>query len=212
MESGERTIRTEALAGNGAAPSKSGESSAPVTQERPAEKERLRISEAGPQPLRPVAPVRELAKRPEPIAKPASSAVQKALFVARTVLPLVQKALPLLDGNVAAVIANLLAPTFAGPPTDLKPLEAAVAKLRAERTSLQTRADEQAAALKRMEEQVEAAKDAAERSALEAKELAVEVEALRRKLTRIAWVGGGLLAILLAGNAFLLLRIAEILR
>jgi len=212
MDSAERTIRKEPSGGNGVVPLKRDGGENALSQEKPAEKERLRISEAGPQPLRPVTQARELAKRPEAIAKPASTTAHKALLVARAVLPLVQKALPLLDGNVAAVVANLLAPTLAGPPAALKPLEATVARLRADYAGLQTRVDEQAAGLKRMEEQVEAAKDAAERSALEAKELAGEVEALRRRFTRFARVGAALLVLLLAGNVLLLLWFAGILR
>src|SRR3974390_50020 len=47
---------------------------------------------------------------PTALARPRSTGFQRAIGVAKTVLPLVGKILPLLEGNVVATASNLLTP------------------------------------------------------------------------------------------------------
>ncbi|HTB98553.1 MAG TPA: hypothetical protein VK716_16195 [Terracidiphilus sp.] len=181
----------------------------PARNEGPAAAERLRIHEAGPQPIRASAPLHG-AKKPEPPSKPERSGLQRTMGVVRTVLPLVGKALPLLEGNVAAVLANILAPSLQGPSVDLKPLEGGMAKLRADQAAHQVRFEEQTVALKRMGAQIDTVSEAVERHSLEQKELTEEVYSLRRKFSGFAWFGVSLLVVLLAMNVLLLLRVTGV--
>lgn len=169
---------------------------------------RLRITEVGSQPMRAKAPSRELAKKSAPIAKPETGAFHRTLGIVKTVLPLVQKALPLLDGNVAAVIANILAPSIQSAHVDLQPLEDGVARLRADHVSLHSKVEAQGTALKKMGSQLESLNDAAEKLALDQKELAEEVHGIRRRVSTFAWIGVVLLAILLVMNVLVLMRMA----
>ena len=176
------------------------------------ERERPRIADVGAQPLRATSPARELAKKPTPIRKPETSAFHKTVGLVRTVLPLMQKALPLLDGNVAAALANLLVPTFQTQHVDLTPLEDGVGKLRTDHAAVQARIEAQGTALKQVGSQVDALKDAAERLSLEQKELVEELHSLRRRVSVFAWIGVGLLVVLVLVNVLLLLRVAGIWR
>ena len=177
------------------------------------ERTRPRIAEVGSQTLRAATPSRELAKKAAPIQKPVTtSGFHKTLNVVKTILPLVQKALPLLDGNVAAVVANLLVPTFQSANVDLRPLEDGVARLRADHAAVKARVEAQGSALKEVGAQLESLKDAAERLALEQKELAEELHGVRRRVSVFAWVGVGLLGLILVLNTVLLLRVAGIWR
>ena len=178
----------------------------------PADGERTRIGEMGAQPLRATTPTRELVKRSAPIRKPETGAFHKTVGLVRTALPLIQKALPLLDGNVAAAIANLLMPTFQGQSVDLTPLENGLAKLRVDQAAVQSRVEAQGTALKQVGNQLESLKDAAERLSLEQKELAEELHGLRTRVGVFAWIGVGLLVVLVVVNVLLLLRVVGIWR
>lgn len=155
-------------------------------------------------------PARALAKKAQTAPRGETpSNLQKAAGVMRTVMPVVQKMLPLLDGNIAAVVAGLLAPGSSAPAprVDLEPLEHALAKLHVEQREMRGQMDDQKAALKRMADQLAAMKEAADRSAQEQQELAKELASTRRKLKTLAWVGLGLLVISIAATVVLAARI-----
>ena len=210
MEKAERSIQTERADEKIPTPGSPSGNGLAAGSEGPVENGRRTASEAGPQPLRATTPVRELSKRPAPPQKPERSGLQRTLGVVRTVLPLVGKALPLLEGNVAAVLANILAPTLQGPPVDLKPMENGLERLSAGQAAHQARFEEQGVALKRMGAQIETVSEAVERHSLDQKELTEELYSLRRKLSVFAWIGVSLLVLLLAGNALLLLHVTGI--
>ena len=133
--------------------------------------------------------------------------LQRAIGFVRTVAPVVQKVLPLLDGNVASVVSNILAPRLEAPRVNLEPIENAMTKMRKEHLDLRMNVADQTAALKRVADQVEKVKDATERNALEQKGLTQELQSLQAKVNLVAWVGLGLLAISILVNVLLFLRI-----
>ncbi len=168
------------------------------TAEEPA-----RTAKAG-VPLRPLANPARVAK-----AEPRSS-LQRVVGLVRAVAPVVQKVLPLLDGNVALAAANLLTGRPEAPRVDLEPIENAVMKMRKEHLELRMGLADQSAALKRIADQVGTVRDSTERNALEAKELAREIHRLRARVSTFAWLGLGLLAVSLLVNIVLLVRLQHL--
>jgi hypothetical protein len=130
----------------------------------------------------------------------------------RTVLPLVQKVLPLLDGNVALAVANLLVPRQQGPAVDLKPIEGALTRMRTEHLELQGKLDQQGTSLKRIGDQLDLVKESTERNTLEQKEVTDNLHLLQKKVTLFAWTGLILLALSIAVNLVLFLRVEHIWR
>jgi hypothetical protein len=135
------------------------------------------------------------------------SGFQRAVGIIRTVAPVFQKVLPLLDGNVASVVSNILAPRIETQRVDLEPIENALTKMRKEHVDLRMNLADHTATLKRVAEQVETVKDAAERNAIEQKELGTDLQRLRAKVNAFAWVGLGLLAVSILVNVLLFWRI-----
>lgn len=154
-------------------------------------------------PLRPMATPMKSAK---------ASGLQKAVGFVRFVAPVVQKVLPLLEGNVAMVVANLLAPRQQGSRADLEPIESAVTKMRKDHVDLRLSVADQTAALKRIADQVEAVKGSMERNALETRELTRDVQQFRAKVSILAWVGLGLLVLSIGVNIVLFMQIRHLVR
>src|ERR1700734_2547859 len=101
-----------------------------------------------------------------------SSGVQRAVNAFRSLMPIVQKILPLLDGNIGTAVANLIPPRphvqQAPPPkVDLAPLEEGLAKLQTQHVGLREQVVEQNSALKRVEDQLEMVREATDRNTLE---------------------------------------------
>lgn len=132
---------------------------------------------------------------------------QRAVGIIRTVGPVLQKVLPLLDGNVASAVSNFLVPRVETQRVDLEPIENALTKMRKEHVDLRMNLADHTATLKRVAEQVETVKDAAERNALEQKELGTDLQRLRAKVNAFAWVGLGLLAVSILVNVLLFWRL-----
>jgi len=135
------------------------------------------------------------------------SGFERTVSAIRTVVPFVQKVLPLLDGNVAMAVANLLAPRLQGPPVDLHPVEQSVAKIRAELGELREGVTTHEAALKRIEEHVDTVKDSLERSVTKQQELGDGLERVQRRLTTLTVVGLFLLVASIGMNVVLLVRL-----
>jgi hypothetical protein len=138
------------------------------------------------------------------------SGFQRAVGIIRTVGPVLQKVLPLLDGNVASAVSNFLVPRVETQRVDLEPIENALTKMRKEHVDLRINLADQTATLKRVAEQVETVKDTAERNALEQKELGTDLQRLRAKVNAFAWVGLGLLTISILVNVLLFWRIQQL--
>lgn len=125
-------------------------------------------------------------------------------------LPLIQKMLPLLEGNVASAVSNVLAPSLHGKPADLGPLENAVGNLHEEQMQLRKSVAEQNNLLKRVSDQVDLVKDATDRHAMGQEEMLEDLHGLRQKVSVFSWIGLALLVVSILVNVGLWLRIEHI--
>jgi adenylate kinase len=126
-------------------------------------------------------------------------------------LPVLQKMLPLLEGNVATVVSNLLAPSFQSQPPDFTPLENALGKMHAELAELRNGVAGQSTLLKRVGDQVDLVKEAADRISMGQQEMLEDLHNLRKKVSVFAWLGLVLLVVSIALNVVLLLRVERVL-
>jgi len=146
------------------------------------------------------------------------SGFQKAIDAVRSTLPLVQRLLPLLDGNFATAISALVAPqthpTHAPPPVkvDLEPVERGLAEVRTSHRELRVQVQEQTTSLKRVEDQLDRVREATDRNTLEQQELVEDLRSVGSRVNIFAIVGLVLLAISLVLNVFLLVQLQHILR
>ena len=135
-----------------------------------------------------------------------SSSLQKAVKGVRMALPFVQKVLPLLDGQVIATLANLLAPRHAqAPPVNLTPIEGGIAELQTQQRKLREQVVEQNVSLKKVEDRLEMVREATDRNTLEQQELLDDLKSVRRKLTVFAVIALLLLAASVGLNTVLFL-------
>jgi hypothetical protein len=152
-----------------------------------------------------------------PGAAPAedSSGMQRAVNAFRMVLPLVQRLLPLIDGNIATAVTNLLAPRPhppAPPPkVDLAPLEDGLAELQTQHRNLREQVTEQNNSLRRVEDQLEMVREATDRNTLEQQELLEDLKTFSNKVKVVAVIAMGLLAIGFLLNLILFLHIQRVL-
>jgi hypothetical protein len=141
------------------------------------------------------------------------SGFDRAMGAIRVVLPVIQKILPLLDGNIASAVANILAPRpqASQSAADGARMENALAKLQAEQRELRDQVGEQSTSIKQVAEQLELVKEAADRNTQEQRELMEDLRSVRKKVLLFAWIGLGILAISLLVNVILYLHIERIL-
>jgi hypothetical protein len=133
---------------------------------------------------------------PGPATADDPSGMQRMVNVVRMAVPVVQRLLPLLDGNIATAVANLLTPRShphpAPPPVkvDLAPIEGSLAELKTQHGNLQEQVIEQNSALKRVEDRLEMVREATDRNTLEQQELLEDLKAFsgRVKIVAIALV------------------------
>ena len=140
---------------------------------------------------------------PAPAKSGKTTGMQKAAGLVRAVAPLVQKVLPLLEGNVAMAVTNLLASRPESPRVDLEPIENAMTRMRKDHIDLRLSVADQNAAIKRVADQVESAKDAVERAGAETKALDRDVQQLRSRVNAFAWIGLILLVLSVVMNIVL---------
>lgn len=138
------------------------------------------------------------------------SALARAIGAARLVLPVVQKALPLLEGNVAMAAANFLTPSPR--PVDLEPVRTAIGKLQADHRTLRGQAADQKALLNSIEAELTSVKESIDRNDSEIRELAEAQLNLSRRLTRLVWMIFILLTLSIAFTTLVCVRLAYILR
>jgi len=142
------------------------------------------------------------------------SGAQRAINLFRTVMPIVQRLLPLLEGNVLTAVSNVLTPRPQAPPApkvDLAPLESGLAELQAQHRGLREQVSEQNTSLKRVEDQLEMVREATDRNTLEQQELLEDLKVFSGKVKVVAFVGIGLLVIGVAVNLILFLHIQRVL-
>ena len=145
-------------------------------------------------------------------ANPDAFSLQRILSQA---MPFVHKMLPLIDGNIAAALGNLLAPRPPAPPpapvVNLEPIEDNLIALKAQQRDLRNQIAEQNSALKRVEDQLEMVREATDRNTLEQQELMEDLKAVGNKVNLIAVVALLLLAVSIALNVLLYLHISRVL-
>jgi hypothetical protein len=156
-------------------------------------------AEGGVKRLTPPPPGRALGGAPAADELPSS--VQRAVAALRSALPFVQRLLPLLDGNIASAVSNMLAPhphPQAPPPSaklDLVPIEDGLAELQTQHQNLRDQVMEQNNSLKRVEDQLEMVREATDRNTLEQQELLEDLKAFGNKVKIIAIIALALVAV-----------------
>jgi len=163
-----------------------------------------------------VPPGRALANSPAPGSAPdPSSNLQRAVSALRLALPFVQRLLPLLDGNIATTVSNILNPHPHPPPTHppvyLVPLEDGLSELQTQHRDLRDQVIEQNSSLRRVEDQLEMVREATDRNTLEQQELIEDLKGVGNKVNMVAIVALGLLAVSIVLNVILLMHIQRVL-
>lgn len=195
--SASNTPSPSGLGSSGSTPSSSsGYGQAPIASETPA---------ALPPPAAPVDP------------NAPKSGLQRAIDAVRSTLPLVQRLLPLLEGNVATAITALMAPQASHHPppqvkVDLEPVERGLAEVRTSHRELRTQVAEQGTSLKRVEDQLERVREATDRNTLEQQELVEDLRSVGSRISTFALIGLGLLILSLVLNIYFVVQLQHILR
>jgi hypothetical protein len=198
----------------------------PFTPYAPASAAGNGFSSTGYTPLHGVNPAPETAETPASTAAAApaldpnapKTGLQKALEAVRTAIPLVQRLLPLLDGNFANTINSLMAPQGAHHTpqqpvkVDLEPVERGLAEVRNSNRELRTQMQEQGTSLKRVEDQLERVREATDRNTLEQQELVEDLRAVGNRISAFVIAGIVLLLVSLGVNIYFLVQLQHILR
>jgi hypothetical protein len=155
-------------------------------------------------------------RSPGQIAHPAPhpSTLEKTVGVLRTMLPLAQKFLPLLDGQIGTVVSNLIGPQSSPRQVaqTLLPLQEGLAHLERQHVELRAQVAGQSAALKQMDEQIETVRKLAADTAEEQRNLMERLERMGRKVNLVAVAGLVLLAAAVALDVVLYVHILRIFR
>lgn len=145
-----------------------------------------------------------------------SSGGQRAMNVLKQALPLMQKLLPLIDGNIAMALGNLLTPRpQSHVQVDLTPLESQVSRMQVVNQNLhqdlRSHIAEHNTALKHVEDQLEMVKEASDRNTLEQQEMIEDMRAIGNKVNIFAAILFGLLLVSVLLNLFLFMHIRQVL-
>ena len=165
--------------------------------------------------LAPPPPGRPLAVASEEQAQSPSGGVDRLVSALRSAVPFVQRLLPLLDGNIASAVANVLTahPQKAAPPAavNLAPLEESLTSLQLQHRDLHDQVAEQNTSLKRVEDQLDMVREATDRNTLEQQELMEDLKAVGTKVNLVALIALALLAVSLFLNLVMYLHIERVL-
>lgn len=139
--------------------------------------------------------------------------LEKTVGVLRMILPIAQKCLPLLDGQIGTAVSNLIGPQSSPRQVAnaLLPLQQGLAQLEKQHIELRAQVSGQNAALNQIQEQLEAVKNLAEETAEQQRILTERLEKLGRKVNVVAIAGPVLLAAVVALNVVLFVHIRRIL-
>jgi hypothetical protein len=154
--------------------------------------------------------------------EPQPSTLQRAAGMIRQAIPIVQKLLPLLDGNIGTALTSFLTPPApAAPPAapeplaparvDLTPIKESITELQTLHKDLRVQIVEQNNSLKRVEDHLELVREATDRNTREQQELLDDLKAMGSKVNVVAAIAIGLLAISLLVNMALYLHIQRVL-
>jgi hypothetical protein len=141
-----------------------------------------------------------------------SSMGHRALDLLKQGLPLVQKLLPLLDGNILAVVGNLFAPRPQAPAkVDLAPLENQLTEIQLLHHDLRAKITEHNTSLKGVEDQLEMVKEATDRNTLEQQELMEDLRTMGSRVNLFAALLFALLIVSVILNLVLFMHIRQLL-
>lgn len=174
-----------------------------IMEATPKEEERTKSPAAAP-----AKPAQTALARPVPPLHKRTK-LEKAIGVAKTLLPLVGKMLPLLEGNVVGAATNLLAQRPVE--VDLKPLEEAITKLQSDQRALTFHTGEQKRALRRVEDELETLQETVQKNAEVQAEIAEHLAKLAKRAASFNRLIVILLVVLTLFTALLCVRIAYIL-
>jgi hypothetical protein len=153
-------------------------------------------------------PVSTALARPIP---PKPSKLERAMSVAKTVLPLVGKMLPLLEGNVVGAASNLFANRQMHE-VDLKPLEESISRLQSDHRALAFHSNEQKRAIQRLEDDFAALQGSVQKHAADQAELIEHVAKLAKRTSSFMRLVTILLVVFILFTALLCVRIAYLIR
>jgi septal ring factor EnvC (AmiA/AmiB activator) len=173
----------------------------------------IQIATAPPQADPPRPPPRQL--MPAGKARDTASGFQRTRNVLNATLPVLERLLPLLDGNFASAALNLVAPRPTAPSSsqvDLGPVERSLAELQARQQKLSSQLAAQSLPLDQLREQlvpelqrqVEELKLSAEALARNQEKTLAAQDRFQKRFNQLAAAGILLLAMTLAANLFLL--------
>ena len=170
-----------------------------------------------PAPLPAPAPSPALAVASEPpIQLP--TGIRRAVSLVSAALPLVERILPLFEGNFRDALSNLLNPppppapaAPPAPPVDLAPIENSLAQIKTLHSELRDQLLEQNASLASAEDRLELVREATDRNTRQQQELLEDLRDFGKKINFIAWTALGLLSISVGTSIALLLKIFKIL-
>lgn len=147
-------------------------------------------------------------------APPHSSKLSRTVHALRATLPFLQRLLPLLDGNIATTVANVLTaqPARPAPPVDLAPVEQSVTRLQTQNRELRDQVADQNQALKRLEQRLEAVREATDRSTQEQQEIVVSLKNTGKKLRIFAFAALALLIVSMLLDLALYIQMERALR
>ena len=143
-----------------------------------------------------------------------ASGMQWFAGVMKQAVPFVQKLLPLIDGQVATAVANLLDRPHTPPPAprvDLQPIENSLSDLQVQQANFKDQLADQTTALKRVEDHLEMVREATDRNTLEQQELIEDLKTMSSRMNRLALVILILLVISVLVNLSLFLHIQRVL-
>ena len=144
----------------------------------------------------------------------AASGMQWAMGALKQAMPFMQRLLPLIDGNLAAAVSNLVASRPAPPPAprvDLQPLETGLTELQGQHRDLRAQILEHNSSLKRVEDHLEMVREATDRNTLEQQELIEDLKAMGSRVNLFAMTLVALLVLSVLLNLFLFLHIQRVL-
>ena len=143
------------------------------------------------------------------------SGLMRTLSALRSAMPIVQRLLPLLEGNVAKAVTNLLAPQHhdepAPPPVDLVPVQRGLVEIQKQHRELREQIATQNVSLQRVEDQLSHVATATDRNTREQQELVEEIQLMGKRHSRFSTIAIILLLLSIAANVVIFLLMKHIL-
>jgi hypothetical protein len=131
--------------------------------------------------------------------------------VLKTAFTVAQKMLPLLEGNVALTVSNLLSPGSSGAASrrDIAAIEDRLTRLNVTSQALSDNVSEQKQAIIQISDRIDQLKEATNRNTLEQQELMEDARGLRKKFLVAGGIVIGLLIVSVALNIIVLFKLAR---